>query len=663
MTTISKTTLAVVAETSDPPRQTHRMVDQALAYAARGWHVFPVPPGERKSYKSAEYSEGRKWGATTDAKQIERDFEKWPNANVGIVTGPKSGIWVVDADTLEGHDVDGIASLRELEAEYGTLPKTLMAESPSGSLHYYFNYSTNATIKNSESGFADGIDVRGEGGMVIAAPSERPGKGTYRWLNANAVADAPNWLIKLAVGAGEGSRVAPTGAGDQGPTEWCELLTNIRDGRVLHKSTRGLAAKLVVAGLGGGAAVNFLCGVMHLSGAKGTPRWQERYDNIRNLVTSAEKFRDAGQIDLAELRTRLLQSSAQFVAGFVPPDYLIDGLLQRRFVYSMTAPTGTGKTCIALRMAAHVALGMELAGRQVEKGRVLYFAGENPVDVCTRWIKQCEELEQSPDEMDVFFLSGAPPISDKAIRAKIDAEAAEHGPFSLVIIDTSAAYFRGDDENSNAQLAAHARMMRSFVELPGGPTVIVTCHPTKNPDMTNLLPRGGGAFLNEVDGNLVCLKEPGSPVVTLDTHGKFRGPEFEPFSFKLVAGTSEKLKDTKGRLVSTVTAEPITQEDRSALEDTGHDRQNQLLRVMKANAGLSLSELAEALGWSYKNGGPNTSMVHRMMLKLAKDRLVAKKRDHYELTKKGKEALEDIETAPPHPAQPFLATPAAQHTA
>ena len=56
-------------------------------------------------------------------------------------------------------------------------------------------------------------------------------------------------------------------------------------------------------------------------------------------------------------------------------------------------------------------------------------------------------------------------------------------------------------------------------------------------------------------------------------------------------------------------------------------------------------------------------MVHRMMLKLAKDRLVAKKRDHYELTKKGKEALEEIETAPPHPAQPFLATPAAQHTA
>ena len=93
-----------------------------------------------------------------------------------------------------------------------------------------------------------------------------------------------------------------------------------------------------------------------------------------------------------------------------------------------------------------------------------------------------------------------------------------------MVIDTSAAYFLGDDENSNAQLAAHARMLRSFVNLPGGPTILVTCHPVKNFDMNNLLPRGGGAFLNEVDGNLVCLKEPDSHAVTLDTHGKFRGP-------------------------------------------------------------------------------------------------------------------------------------------
>src|SRR5262245_9196263 len=70
----------------------------------------------------------------------------------------------------------------------------------------------------------------------------------------------------------------------------------------------------------------------------------------------------------------LIVSTADFIGGFEPPDYLIDGLLQRRFLYSMTAPTGAGKTCIALRICAHVAQGLPLAGREITKGKVLFFA-------------------------------------------------------------------------------------------------------------------------------------------------------------------------------------------------------------------------------------------------------------------------------------------------
>ena len=60
----------------------------------------------------------------------------------------------------------------------------------------------------------------------------------------------------------------------------------------------------------------------------------------------------------------MLQSSGDFVRDFVPPDYAIDGLLQRRFLYSMTAPTGAGKTSLCLSLAAHTALGLPLAGRE-----------------------------------------------------------------------------------------------------------------------------------------------------------------------------------------------------------------------------------------------------------------------------------------------------------
>ena len=174
------------------------MLAAALAYAARGWDIFPVELGKKKSHKAAEFSNGRPWGKTTDPDEIRRDFRRWPDANLGIVTGKESGIFVLDADTAEGHGVDGIGELKKLIEERG-LPDTLMVESPSGSLHYYFNHPGGDTkIQTSDSKIAPGIDIRGDGGMVLAPPSIKPDVGEYKWLNDLPVADAPAWLIEAA---------------------------------------------------------------------------------------------------------------------------------------------------------------------------------------------------------------------------------------------------------------------------------------------------------------------------------------------------------------------------------------------------------------------------------------------------------------------------------
>jgi hypothetical protein len=176
----------------------------AVEYGECGWVIFPAPPGQKKSYKSAKFSGGVKWGATRDPERIRRDFQHWPEANIGIPTGKINAIWVIDTDTPEGHGVDGEASLRVLEAQHGPLPDTLMSESPSSSRHRYYNYSKDVEIRNTTSALGPGIDVRGEGGMVIAPPSRR-GDGEYKWLNDLPIADAPQWLINLAVAASKGS--------------------------------------------------------------------------------------------------------------------------------------------------------------------------------------------------------------------------------------------------------------------------------------------------------------------------------------------------------------------------------------------------------------------------------------------------------------------------
>src|ERR1035437_2271069 len=228
-------------------------------------------------------------------------------------------------------------------------------------------------------------------------------------------------------------------------------------------------------------------------------------------------------------RNTLIVSSADFVAGFVPPDYLIDGLVQRRFCYSLTAPTGSGKTAIALLLSASTALGRPIGEYFVERGRVLYLAGENPDDVRMRWLAMADSMKFDPAKIDVHFLPGVFKLSEIADRIK--AEIKLIGDVALVVVDTSAAYFEGDAENDNVQMGAHARRMRSLVKLPGEPCVLVACHPVKNAGSDNLLPRGGGAFIAEMDGNLTCVKT--DAVVTVHWQGKFRGPDFAPIPFHL----------------------------------------------------------------------------------------------------------------------------------
>jgi hypothetical protein len=330
----------------------------------------------------------------------------------------------------------------------------------------------------------------------------------------------------------------------------------------------------------------------------------------------------------------VVQSSAEFTRNYVPPDYLIDGLLQRRYVYSLTARTGCGKTAIVLTLASHIALGRPLGDREVEKGKVLMFAGENADDVCARWIALAENTNFDVADIEVYFVPGRFKISE--LIEKIREEAAKIGDISLLIIDTSAAYFEGDNENDNVQLGAHASRLRQL-GIPGGPTTIINCHPTKNADDENLLPRGGGAFLAEVDGNLTAIKK--SMAVKLHWQGKFRGPEFEPISFLLKSVTTGRLRDSKDRPIFTVFAKFLSDEAGEQMAQAARRDEDALLANLAAHGHGSVALLARRMGWLTNKGDPQKSKVHAVLERLKKSGLVRSERDLLQLTDKGKKAL------------------------
>ena len=166
------------------------MIEQALIYANRGWAVFPCKnkiPLTIHGYKDA----------SLDAEVIKQMFASHQNANIAITTGKVSGIFVLDIDVKNG--THGDESLRELEREFGELPHTVESLTWSKGRHVFFRYPDKGI--GCKTGIRPGIDIRGDGGYIIAPPSLIEGK-SYEWEVAHhpdetMIAEAPEWLLEL----------------------------------------------------------------------------------------------------------------------------------------------------------------------------------------------------------------------------------------------------------------------------------------------------------------------------------------------------------------------------------------------------------------------------------------------------------------------------------
>lgn len=166
------------------------MLAAALGIVAEhGWRVLPLAV----KGKTPILKEWQK-RASADAQQVREWWGKWAAANVGIATG--NGLLVLDVDVGEGKA--GEASLAALEAEHGALPPTLTAVTGSGGYHLFFSYE--GKLGNSAGKLGAGLDTRGDGGYVVAAPSVHPNGKRYCWIDGSvAVAPAPVWLVGLLV--------------------------------------------------------------------------------------------------------------------------------------------------------------------------------------------------------------------------------------------------------------------------------------------------------------------------------------------------------------------------------------------------------------------------------------------------------------------------------
>lgn len=196
--------MTAVPNDATPPIDLGDPAEAAERYASLGWQVIPIGPGKK-------YPEGLgRWqdAATDDLDTIRNWYSGlYRGHGVGIATGPDTGVWVLDVDIAAGKQ--GAQSLAELNAEHGQLPATVTATTGTGGLHLFFTWDpTQPPITNGmATRLPPGLDVRGQGGQVVAAPTLHPDTGTaYAWRpdrhpftaqGGIAVADAPDWLYQL----------------------------------------------------------------------------------------------------------------------------------------------------------------------------------------------------------------------------------------------------------------------------------------------------------------------------------------------------------------------------------------------------------------------------------------------------------------------------------
>jgi hypothetical protein len=197
------------------------LVRHALMLAKRGMAVFPCLSGMKEPATKHGFLE-----ATTDEGQIRRWWQENPDYNIGIATGVKSGIWVLDIDGGEGE-----AALRTLEQQYGPTPNTVEAISGGSGRHLFFKLPADRTIRNSTGKVAEHVDVRACGGYIIAAPSLHPSGRLYCWSvdSANTFADAPDWLLDRAAGPRKATHSRTAAAVTS--AEWAMLLGAVVEGQ------------------------------------------------------------------------------------------------------------------------------------------------------------------------------------------------------------------------------------------------------------------------------------------------------------------------------------------------------------------------------------------------------------------------------------------------
>jgi len=458
------------------------VLQTALAYAEKQVRVIPIKQGEKRPPM-----QGWQNAATSDPTTIRTWFEgQFKDCGLGIATGEFRDRYLIVIDIDDRQQFSGSETLADLEQLHGKLPDTVEVITGSGGRHIYF--LTDEPIRNEASGtLGIGIDIRGIGGQVLAPPTKHPNGKNYEWVEGKSIADRkpadmPLWMVLLLK-----TKTQPTI--QPLPDQITPPTSMLREeGGPLDRYCAATTWPELLRADGWTQAHTDHTGETHWvrpgkdarEGTSATTGWQGK-DILKVFTTSLPNL-PAGAYNRAQYTAQmfhngdrsaftkhLLQQGKALIPveqptitdnilinwqdfwtqDFPTEDWLIEPVIPRNQLVVIFAPGGTGKSLLALYIAAGLATGRNIFGHDNQPIDILYMDYE---------MQQAQLYERLTamgysDKTDLTRLHYAslPPIGslDKPEGAKQICDLARQCQAKLVIIDTFSRAVEGAENDAD----------------------------------------------------------------------------------------------------------------------------------------------------------------------------------------------------------------------
>jgi hypothetical protein len=557
--------------------------DAALKWAARGFAVFPCE-GAGDSAKRPKRMVYWRRESTTDARRIDQWWNRWPDALPAIDCG-KSGLLVIDADRHGGPD--GVAAWAGLIAEHGD-PCAACVTTPSGGQHFYFR-NLDPPHGNREGDLPKGINVRGQGGYVIAPEASMPDGRRYELTGDPArTPTIPDWLIEL-LKAAEKPQEAPRAAKEP-------VGVNVSDARIRAYSEAAIDRELAkVRGAAAGTWNNTLNEASYALGrmvgagwiseseasslllaaslaarpkkrseALGTirsglragraePRHMPEGDDeadvragtaiVRNLIQGA-KAKPLAEVEEEPVTLDEFVFEQDF--AIETPSSLIRHLLPRNGLVIDGGQSGAAKTYCEIDMCVALASGQDWFGQPVrERAGVLYIAAEGQSTIERRFVAAKRARRITAPLPIARSKYSSVNLADPAARILLIEQMKLINRLFLksygvrlgaAVLDTVSAGYAMREENSNAEIARICGELREIAD-EADLVLIGVHHFGKNADVGL---RGGSAWRANCDHSRIFLadREKSGDAASnrrMILEKNRLGPEGETFGFELVS--------------------------------------------------------------------------------------------------------------------------------